>query len=137
MNDGDSDSGFSKNKINTKTFLLVDDEPAILDCISMLLEAQGNKVLVAGSVAAATQLMKKEAEEIDCLIIDYSMPETNGLQLMNQFRSIGWKHPTIICSDLLIDIQSHPDVQYWPEYVLAKPYGADRLQEAIVAAIGS
>ena len=127
----DRDSGFSKTAGGFKTFLLVDDEQAILDCTTLLLEARGNRVFAVASIAAAVQVMEQKSDEIDCLIIDHSMPETNGLQLMNQFRSIGLAHPTILCSRLLINIQEHPDAQYWPEHVLAKPYNFKRLQNAI------
>lgn len=136
MNDRDSDSSNPLSTIGVKTFLLVDDEQAILDCISLLLEARGNRVFAVGSIAAAIQVMEQEADQIDCLIIDHSMPETNGLQLLNQFRSIGWKHPTILCSSLVMNIRDYPDAQYWPEHVLAKPYGFDRLENAISIALG-
>jgi len=125
------DSGFSKTAGRFKTFLLVDDEQAILDCMSLLLEARGNTVFPVGSVAAAAQVMGQRSDEIDCLIIDHSMPETNGLQLLNQFRSIGMTHPAILCSCFSLDIREHPDAQYWPEYVLAKPYSFRRLENAI------
>lgn len=131
MNVRDSGSGFSKTANDFKTFLLVDDEQAILDCVTLLLEARGNRVFAAGSIAAAIQVMEQKSDEIDCLIIDQSMPETNGLQLLNQFRSIGLAHPTILCSSFLINIREHPDAQYWPEHVLAKPYNFKRLQHAI------
>lgn len=133
MNDRDSGSGSgSPNTADGfKTFLLVDDEQAILDWTSPLLEAQGNRVFAVASVAAALQVMEQKSDEIDFLIIDHSMPETNGLQLMNQFRSIGLVHPTILCSGLTMDIREHPDAQYWPEHVLAKPYDFRRLQDAI------
>ena len=68
----------------------------------MLLEVRGHQVHKAASVAAATQVMEHEANNIDCLIIDFSLPGTNGLQLFNQFRSIGWNIPTILCSDFSI-----------------------------------
>ena len=79
----DRDSGFSKTAGGFKTFLLVDDEQAILDCTTLLLEARGNRVFAVASIAAAVQVMEQKSDEIDCLIIDHSMPETNGLQLMN------------------------------------------------------
>ena len=125
----------TQTNVSNKTFLLVDDEHVILSCISLLLEARGHQVLTAGSVTAAMQVMKQKSEAIDCLIIDYSLPTTNGLQLLNQFRSIGWTQPAIICSSFEINLEDHPNAQYWPEYVLAKPLGFDRLLKGISIAL--
>ena len=131
MNKSGSSSRPAQSKLGTITFLLIDDEHGILSCIALLLEARGYQVFTAGSVAAAIQVLEQEANAIDCLIIDFSTPGTNGLQLHNRFRSMGWRHPTILCSSLKMDIDDHPDVQYWPDYILAKPYCLDRLQDAI------
>lgn len=130
-----AESRSSQTESNTKTFLLVDDEQSVLTCNSLLLETRGHQVFTAGSVAVAIQVMEKEADVIDCLIIEFSMSEMNGLQLLNQFRSIGWSHPTILCANLTVNINDHPDAQYWPDYILAKPYNVDRLQEAISIAL--
>ncbi len=135
MYSGDANSRYPQ-PAGSKTFLMVDDEQAILDCISLLLEARGHRVHAVGSNVAAMQVMQQLSDEIDCLILDYSMPETNGLQLLNQFRSIGWKNPAILCSSRVLDIRGHPDAQYWPEHVLAKPYGLDRLGNAISIVLG-
>ena len=125
-----------QSQLGTITFLLVDDEREILSCIALLLEARGYQVFTAGSVAAALKVMERKANAIDCLIIDFSTPGTNGLQLHNRFRSMGWRHPTILCSSHKMEIDDHPDAQYWPDYMLAKPYCLERLQDAITIAIG-
>ncbi len=139
MNKRGSNSGTESRSTQTdadcKTFLLIDDEQAILTCNSLLLASRGHQIFTAESVTAATQVMEKEADAIDCLIIDFSMPETNGLQLLNQFRSIGWRHPTVLCANLTMSFDDHPNAQYWPEYILAKPYNFHRLQEAISVAL--
>ena len=134
---GPDSSHTTQTDFENRTFLMIDDEQVILSCMSLLLEARGHKVFTAGSVAAATQVMEQRFETIDCLIIDFSMPDCNGLQLLNQFRSIGWKHPAILCSRHTIDLGDYPDAQYWPEFILAKPYHFDRLSEAISVALKS
>jgi len=136
MNDRDLSPVSSFEETGTRTFLLIEAEQAILDSISLLLEARGHRVFAVASVAAATQVMQQNSKEIDCLIIDYSISDSNGLQLLNRFRSNGWKHPAVLCSDSLVKRSDHPDAQYWPEHVLAKPYCYDRLQKAISIAFG-
>lgn len=116
---------------NQRTILLVDDDATVLDSVSLLLESMDNNVIPVSSAWAADQVMESQHEQIDCLILDYSMPVTSGLSLLNKFRSIGWTHPAILCSGYAMRIDDHPDAQFWPDQVLAKPYNFLQLQEAI------
>lgn len=132
---GGAASRTTQSGLDTKTILLVDNESAVLSSISTLLEARGCQVHTASSAAAATQVMSLNAAVIDCLVIGFSMPVTNGLRLLNRFRSVGWRHPTVLCSEHTMNLGDHPDAQYWPDYILAKPYCFDRLQAAISTAL--
>jgi len=131
-----NDPSISRPGNGARTFLFFNDDQEILDGISPLLEAKGHRVFAVASGAAAFQVMEQHYREIDSLIIDCSISSSSGLQLLNRFRSNGWKHPTVLCSDTLPKIKDHPDVQYWPEHVLTKPYCFDRLQNAISIAFG-
>lgn len=114
-----------------RTILVVDDEAAILNSASLLLESLGNQVVSACSATDAMQVMESMNSQIDCLILDYSMPGTNGLSLLNRFRSIGWNHPAILCSGYPMRIGDHPNAQFWPDGVLEKPFNFLQLQTAI------
>jgi signal transduction histidine kinase/ActR/RegA family two-component response regulator len=114
-----------------RVVLLVDDEKRVLESVSMLLESKGNKVIAVNSAKKALAAMEESHELIDCLILDYSMPVTNGIELLNRIRAQGWNHPTVLCSGYMIKLDDHPNAQYWPDETLAKPYKFAQLQQAM------
>lgn len=64
--------------------LVVDDHPAVLENLAMTLEAAGYRALTALDGTAALQLM--EAEQVNLILADISMPGMNGYQLLERVR---------------------------------------------------
>jgi DNA-binding NtrC family response regulator len=62
--------------------VVVDDEPTIVLMCRRVLEAQGHAVHGFTSVQAA--LAQLEAEEAEMLVVDYKMPELNGLDFVQR-----------------------------------------------------
>lgn len=67
------------------TLLLVDDEPNILASLRRLFRPQGYRVLTAPGAGEA--LEKLEREEVDLVISDMRMPETDGAAFLEQVRA--------------------------------------------------
>jgi DNA-binding NtrC family response regulator len=62
--------------------VVVDDEPTIVLMCRRVLEAQGHAVHGFTSVQEA--LTQLQAEAADLLVVDYKMPELNGLEFIQQ-----------------------------------------------------
>ncbi len=71
-----------------ETILLVEDEPAILDIASVMLEMQGYTVLKADSPGEAIRLAREHVGEIQLLMTDVIMPEMNGRDLAKNLLSM-------------------------------------------------
>jgi CheY-like chemotaxis protein len=68
----------------TETILVVEDEPAILRMIRMMLKQKGYSVISAATPTQALEKMETHAGAIDLLLTDVIMPEMNGLDLSRQ-----------------------------------------------------
>ena len=66
--------------------LVVDDDPTILELIKVTLKIKGHLVFVANEPRYGLKLMLKE--QPDLAIIDYMMPDRDGLSLLKDIRSI-------------------------------------------------
>src|SRR5690606_34328122 len=66
--------------------LLLDDDPALREILSLFLERNGARVTCASSVAEAMKAI--EAERPDAVVSDISMPQEDGYDLIRQLRSI-------------------------------------------------
>ena len=66
--------------------LHVDDDPDFSDLTSTFLEREGDAFTVETATSASEGLDRLEEEEIDCIVSDYDMPGTNGLDFLEQVR---------------------------------------------------
>jgi two-component system, repressor protein LuxO len=62
--------------------LVVDDEPTIVLMCRRVLEAQGH--VVQGFTSAQAALTQLETDPADLLVVDYKMPDLNGLEFIQK-----------------------------------------------------
>ena len=74
------------------TIHVVDDDAAVLGSLRFLLETDGFAVRTFRSGAA---LLNAPADA-DCLVIDYKMPDINGIDLVGRLRSRAVTAPVIL-----------------------------------------
>jgi len=64
--------------------LLVDDDPDILDALTMILESQNYEVVTARDGVEA--LIKLKAKEPDLMILDLLMPKMDGFSVLKELQ---------------------------------------------------
>lgn len=69
---------------STISILVVDDEPDLLDNISMALEAESYQVLAANNGSEALEILRSQS--VNLILADIAMPDMNGYQLYEQVR---------------------------------------------------
>jgi CheY-like chemotaxis protein len=67
------------------TILLIDDDSLVLSTFSELLRAHGHRVLVAAKGRDGLELTR--AERPDLILVDYHMPEMDGLAVVAALKS--------------------------------------------------
>lgn len=78
----------------SETILLVEDDQAILQMTTMMLERLGYHVLGAHMPGEAIRMAREYSREIHMLMTDVVMPEINGRELARNLRSL---YPNIKC----------------------------------------
>ncbi len=68
-----------------ETICIVDDEPAILNSLSSILEDEGYQVITATNGLEGLKLVRSDAP--DLVILDIWMPEMDGLETLKRLRS--------------------------------------------------
>lgn len=91
---------------------VVDDDPAVLESLEMLLQSVGLSVKTCNSARAFLDI--HDADCGGCLVLDVRMPEVSGLELQKQLKELGLRIPVIF-------ITGHGDV---PVAVSAMKEGA-------------
>jgi PAS domain S-box-containing protein len=70
------------------TILVVDDDPAILNLVQLMLHEIGFEALITSDADEALKIIGKREPVIDLLMIDIYMPEIDGIRLSQKVRSI-------------------------------------------------
>jgi two-component system, LuxR family, response regulator FixJ len=109
--------------------LVVDDDPALLSALEFALQAEGYLVM---SCADAEAAMRVPADQLSCLVIDFKLPDIDGLDLGQRLRGAGVTAPMIL-------ITSNPDARCRARaarsgaVIVEKPLLGDRLLREIRA----
>ncbi|WP_224984589.1 response regulator [Geomonas agri] len=80
------------------TVLLVDDEEAIRSLGREMLESLGYSVLTAVDGSAAVEMYAQRRDEVDCVILDLTMPHMDGEQALQLLRSMDPEVQVILSS---------------------------------------
>ena len=76
------------------TVCVVDDDAGVLGSLRFLLETDGFAVRTFRSGAAA--LNAACDSDVDCFVVDYKMPDMNGIELVDQLRKRDVAAPVIL-----------------------------------------
>ncbi len=79
------------------TILAIDDHPFFLIALTRLLCELG-KHQVATAVSACTALERLRQEDFDLVLIDISLPDCNGLDLLREIRELKPELPCVMLS---------------------------------------
>jgi two-component system, LuxR family, response regulator FixJ len=106
---------------------VVDDDPGVLGSLRFLLEADGFEVETFRSGPA---LLKSVApNDADCFVIDYKMPNIDGIELAIQLHNRGLAVPIILITGHLDDSIPARAAFAGVHHVLLKPH----LEESLAA----
>jgi two-component system, LuxR family, response regulator FixJ len=114
------------------TVLIIDDDPAVRNSLKFALEVEG--FAVRAYHAGADLLREVDFPADGCLVVDYKLPEMNGLDLLVELRKRNVELPAIL-------ITTHPSSEVRRRAALAgvmlieKPLLNDTLFQEIRAAL--
>jgi len=111
---------------------IVDDDPSVLKALSRLLRAHAWRSKTYESAQAFLEALPRGPP--DCLIVDWQMPEMNGLELLEHLRHRGIQIPTIIISAHGEARARHRSLAAGALAFLSKPLQDTELLAAIAAA---
>jgi DNA-binding NtrC family response regulator len=81
-----------------RKILLVDDETAVLDVTTRMLEMLGYKVTATSSSVNALDLFRTDPDQFDLVITDMTMPNMTGDELASKIMKIRPGMPVILYS---------------------------------------
>jgi len=109
--------------------LIVDDDKNLLKLLRETLEAIGYNALTAQDGSSAISLVKSGS--IDLVIADISMPEMDGLQLLQMVKEYDPKIPVLLITGVNMNNIKERVYQYGADAFLDKPFRISRIEELL------
>jgi len=116
------------------TVYVVDDDDAVLGSLRFLLETDGFAVRTFRNATAL--LNATSAPEADCYVIDYKMPDINGVELASRLRKSEGNTPVILITGYPDENISTRAAAVGVNDVILKPLLGENLVKRIRGAIG-
>ena len=115
----------------TKRILVVDDEVIVVDLLTAILTDQGFEVDFA--LDAASALAKVRESIFDAAILDFNLPDMNGLMLHREIRQMDEElaNNTLFASGVE---QSEKNLDYYTSYgkgFISKPFEVQEVLSAV------
>lgn len=120
----------------SETILVVEDEPAILEIVGVLLRQSGYTVLAASSPGEALLLAGGHGGPIDLLLSDLVLPEMNGRELARQLERDRPGIKKLFMSGHAADILADHGVAGREANFIAKPFALDSLLAKVGDTLG-
>ncbi|RJR41912.1 MAG: response regulator [Deltaproteobacteria bacterium] len=119
------------------TILLVDDDPSVRQVGAKMLERLGLKVLTAAHGLEGVEIFRKRKDEIDCVLLDLTMPEMAGDEVFQEL----WRLKNDVCVILSSGYNEEDVAPRFAAQRLAgfvqKPYTMANLQATLNRVFGS
>ncbi|MFZ5452285.1 MAG: response regulator [Thermodesulfobacteriota bacterium] len=111
-----------------KTILLVDDDANVRQVGTKMLTILGFKVMTAARGREALELFRTGGHEIDCVILDLTMPEMSGDEVLQELRQLRSDVRVILSSGYNEQDVTQKFVGQGLAGFIQKPYTMDNLQ---------
>ena len=118
------------------TILVVDDEPEIRSVARRLLGAAGFEVLTAGGGRDAVDQLRRKEVNVDCVVLDLSMPDMDGEQALRAILELDPDYPVLMSSGFAETRHAERLIDQGATGFIPKPYRSEALLEAIRQALG-
>lgn len=116
-----------------RRILIVDDEKPLLLLYQEILGDQDYEVKCVNSSAQALALLRSEQGTWSLMLTDFTMPQMNGYELVDQLRQFDNELPVIICSGYSEKLDENEQQRLKISCFLQKPVDHDLLIDTIAA----
>jgi len=114
--------------------LVVEDEPLIRWSIAETLAQQGHTVMEAANAASAVKALEDAEEDIDVVLLDYRLPDSNDLGLLASVRRLQPRSAVVMMTAYGTPEVTKGALALGAYRVVGKPFDMRALESLVVEA---
>ncbi|MDC0357483.1 response regulator [Oligoflexia bacterium] len=111
--------------------LIIDDQPMIRSLTKEFLSRQGYRVMTASSGLEGIALFDEHIPELKCVLLDISMPEMDGCEVLARLKKIDPSVKVVLISGYGNDYLRNKYSLDEAQLCLQKPFNSKQLMQAI------
>ncbi len=111
--------------------IVIDDELDIVDLVTEELRSHGHEVIGCTSPRTALEILKIPVNQFDLVLVDVVMPNTNGLDLVQEINQLSWFVGKVALMSCYTNLLNDDITRLGVEHVLKKPFTIDSIGEFI------
>lgn len=115
--------------------LLVEDDAGVRRSLQLLFRARGFEV--RAYAAGAALLADPTARNACCLVADYSLEETDGIEVLSRLREGGWSGPAVLITAFPSADLTERALAHGFSQVLEKPFREHALGDVVARLTGA
>ena len=119
----------------TGTILVVDDQDYVVEVAQAFLERAGHRVVTAGGGKAAIDCFRERGHEIDAVLLDLTMPDTSGEEVLAEMQRIRPDVRVIIATGYTAEADSKRLASRGVIGFVRKPYEPEAILDQIGRAL--
>ncbi len=125
-------NGTVPGRFNAGTALIVDDEESVREILSELLRELGYKTVLAENGGRGLELFKSLNDSLAVAIVDLTMPEMSGTEVVREIRWLNPEIPVILCTGMLFEDKKRELEKLGVAAFLEKPFTKSDLEKVFV-----
>ena len=117
--------------------LAIDDSEEFRRILKELLDGEKFEVIAIGGPVKALELYAREKDNIDLVLLDYFMPQLDGVKTLEWLRKLNPNVKIVICSGGDALLLRRIVAEYHADGYVQKPFSVEELREQIEEVIQS
>jgi PAS domain S-box-containing protein len=118
----DTEFASAGKRVGRECILVVDDEAQVRSLARAILTREGFQVLLAADGEEALALYRARGSSIDLVLLDYTMPNLTGLQVMQQLREFAPDARVVLSSGYALENEISQFLEFGGKAFIPKPY---------------
>jgi len=117
--------------------LVVDDERAVGEMCSMMLESLGYEVLLATSGEEGLDVLRRERSRVGLVLLDMMMPGKSGVETLVELRALDVAVPVVMSSGFGHPLDQRRVLELGVAETLPKPFSLAQLSQTVARVLGA
>ena len=121
----------SGSAVDSRYILVIEDEEHLRQIIQSVLSSESYKVILAETAREGIDLYKADKELIEVVILDFNLPDANGLNVFRQLKTLNPEVKVLLTSGFDVDDSAREAIKLGALEYIRKPFNRQQILDFV------